>query len=343
MDDEATTPINGWHAGLCDYAGHLGLTTRSYEVPIYRRLAEMLKAAGYEARTDVPYPYGSGQQCDLVVTLGGGGAAWIEVKQAWKEWFSNRTSSVRTSGFYRSYLLGAGGGGLPRSHSAAQDFEKLEQLRPPEADYAGVLLIGFDSPARPMDDEVGELTGNASLTSRGWRICGPEVWPDRNCAACRIVCLFWYRATGSQSEAAGPNARHSGVTEDAIQLPSATYTSPSLNRGKDIGTDVSSALSWAADHPTELRRKAADILRRFMIHEQKLKRAGGAWQWSWTWEQAVAEILGVAPSTPVVQLVAQEVRGREQPYAVERYDEAWRFDRLLDHFEDALAYHFPAS
>src|SRR4051794_32001626 len=104
MDDEATTPISGGHAGLVDYPGHCGVTGNRYEVPIYRRLAELLTAAGFRTAADRPYPHGTGQSCDLVVDVAGT-SLWLEVKLAWKEWFSKRSRAPKQSGFYRSYLL----------------------------------------------------------------------------------------------------------------------------------------------------------------------------------------------------------------------------------------------
>jgi hypothetical protein len=190
MDDDANTVINGVRAGLCDYAAHMGVKTRRYEVPLYRGLVQHLCAKNYDAQAD--QGYGTGQVCDVIVRLPGTGVLWMEVKEAWKEWFSSATRAIKEGGaFYRSYL-DPKDGKLARSHSAAQDFDKLEQLRPPAADYAAFLLVGFDAEARPMDPDVHGLVERNRLKQRGWNLIGPHAWPDSNCPATRrVIWLFW--------------------------------------------------------------------------------------------------------------------------------------------------------
>ena len=193
MDDEACTRVNGCHAGLIDYAAHCGVRTKRYEVPLYRALGRHLTVSGYPTASDVRYSSGSREECDLVVTLPGDRRLWVEVKQAWKEWFSNRSLSVCTNGFYRSYLLGPKGGGLSRTHSAAQDFCKLERLSPPRATDVGFLLVGFDAVRDPMDSEVEQMVDMNGFTGRGWMLRLTERWPDRNYSDCGIACYFWIR------------------------------------------------------------------------------------------------------------------------------------------------------
>ena len=191
MDQEATTLVNGYVTGLCDYGGHLGIKVKQYEVPIYRRLAELLNEHGYSAETDVKFPTG-GQKCDVVVEVAAGEKTWLEVKMAWKEWFSNRKRAVATSSFYRSYLLGPKAG-LERDHSAAQDFEKLEQIRTADGTSVAFLLIGLESQARPMDSEIVELERDNDLPARGWRRFVSAPIMDRNRSDCRIRNLLWWR------------------------------------------------------------------------------------------------------------------------------------------------------
>ena len=192
MDTAASTMVRGHRAGLCDFAGHLGITTKTYEVPIYRALAKNLDGSGFAAVSDQRYPGGT-QSCDVLVTLPDARKLWMEVKQAWKCWFSNRSGQVEKSGFYTSYLLGPRAGGLARTHSAGQDFEKIEQLRPPHADCLAFLLIGFEAAADSMDAEILRLEKLNDLSPRGWRRFDGPIIPDSNAPACRIRMWLWCR------------------------------------------------------------------------------------------------------------------------------------------------------
>src|SRR4051812_15792646 len=90
MDDEATTPVNGVRAGLCDYAIHVGSNPKRYEVAWYRGIVSHLIRRGYDARADVDYPDGSGRECDVLVRFTASRSLWLEVKGAWKQWFSSK-------------------------------------------------------------------------------------------------------------------------------------------------------------------------------------------------------------------------------------------------------------
>jgi hypothetical protein len=110
------------------------------------------------------------------------------------------TRAVKEGGaFYRSYL-DPKVGGLARTHSAAQDFDKLEQLCPPLADYAAFLLVGFDAAPRPMDPEVYGLVARNRLRDRGWNLVGPSIWQDNNCTSCRRVIWFFWRKSTSPTD-----------------------------------------------------------------------------------------------------------------------------------------------
>jgi hypothetical protein len=195
MDDEANTIVNGVRAGLCDYAAHVGIKTKRYEVPLYRGLVKHLCALGYDAMAD--QGYGTGQVCDVTVRLPEAGLVWVEVKEAWKEWFSSATRGIKTGEkSYYSYLNRKAGELGKKVYSAAEDFRKLEQLGPPLADYAVFLLVGFDAAARRMDPEVHGLVEQNRLRERGWNLVGPNTWPDSNCPSCRrVMWLFWRKAT----------------------------------------------------------------------------------------------------------------------------------------------------
>lgn len=197
MHDEADTIVgNGVRAGLVHYAMHCGKGPRQHEKTLYRRLAELFNLAGHAARTDVRYPGQSRQKCDIVVDFEGAGPVWIEVKTAWKTWMeSSGQIKDNSTSIYRSYLLGSVGG-LEKSHSTAQDFEKLSQLGAMDAGQVACLLFGFDAVNSPMDPDVEELARREKLISRGWEAFGPDIWPDYNGSRCRVLCWLWCRQAG---------------------------------------------------------------------------------------------------------------------------------------------------
>ena len=195
MDQHANAIVNGCHAGLCDYAAHVGIKTKRYEVPIYRAIARHLSNAGTKTTTDVDYPTNTGQECDLVVEVSDRPPFWIEFKMAWKAWFSSKTRKIERSDFYRSYLLGPRSEGLPRTHSVCQDFEKLMQLTVlPSVGAVGVLLLGFEEAEQPMEPELARMQQMACLDSGGWQTEGPAKWADTNDASCMRACWFWWRS-----------------------------------------------------------------------------------------------------------------------------------------------------
>jgi hypothetical protein len=193
MENEADTIIgNDLRAGFVHYAKHIGTNTRLYERFWTHRLAELLTQGGHSARNEVTYP-GSSKRCDVVVNFEGVGQVWLEVKSAWKSWIeSSGEFKTNPKTLYWSYLLGSSGG-MKKSHSAAHDFEKLDQLKPSDADYAAFLLIGFYAKTSPMGPDVDALVRQADLLSGGWKSFGPETWTDCNDDRCRISCWFWCR------------------------------------------------------------------------------------------------------------------------------------------------------
>jgi len=196
MHDEADTIVgNDVRAGLVHYAMHCG--KKQHERSLCRRLAELMTQAGHAARTKVRYPGQSRQKCDVVVGFEGAEPVWLEVKTAWKTWMESSGEIKNNSpSIYRSYLLGSAGG-LEKSHSTAQDFEKLSQLSATDASHMACLLFGFDAVDSPMDPDIEELARREQLTSRGWEAYGPETWPDYNGSRCRVLCWLWCRQAGS--------------------------------------------------------------------------------------------------------------------------------------------------
>ena len=89
------------------------------------------------------------------------------------------------------------------------------------------------------------------------------------------------------------------------------------------------------DHGDALRSAASTVFRKYMGEELRgVRKRGG-----WSWEEGVAEILGMPPESEAVKKVATELQQLEQPYRVEKYNDAERFERLLDRFERAVDQH----
>ena len=195
MDNEAETPVGeGFRAGLVNYAAHRGMGARQDERSINQGLKELFSQFGWTAETEVRYP-GRRKKCDIVVSVPSTGKLWLEIKLAWKAWFSaaKRKIEYNSESIYRSYLLGPLYGGLEKSHSALQDIEKLGSLGHPEADYVTGLLVGFDSTDSPMVQDVEDLVDKSGLLEKEWSVFGPEIWHDRNCDKCRFCCWCWIR------------------------------------------------------------------------------------------------------------------------------------------------------
>ena len=151
-------------------------------------LAKRLQAAGFVTDVERPYP-DSNEECDLVLYTGDERRFWVEVKYAWKRWF--RCEGVdKANPVFKAYLLG------DASHpGAAHDFRKLARLRRPDAERVGVLLIGLDSTAKPMDPEIALLAEQEKLAAHRWELVVETHWRDRRDSSFRLNSWFWSRAT----------------------------------------------------------------------------------------------------------------------------------------------------
>lgn len=199
MDSAADTPINGYRAGLCGYETHMGYSARRHEAAIRDGVAAHLRGQGYCVQTEVPYPKDPRKKCDLVVSCGELRRLWLEIKIAWKAWFSTPLGKVEDkTPFFRSYLLGPAEGALSRSHSLVQDFQKLDRLAPCDPDSLGLLLLGFAKVADPIGPDIQRLSTTLRLPETGWRCVIPVPWADPNCSATqREVWFWWRRASGA--------------------------------------------------------------------------------------------------------------------------------------------------
>ncbi len=197
MDREATTVRDGHPTGLYWYGGHARPDQRrpQTEPNWTRRLAESLPSAGFPAAAEVPYPSRPRKRCDLVVDLGDGRSAWIEIKGAFKRYWRERGSEF----LYRSYLLHPLEEGLdPKTHTAPRDLEKLSWLAPADAAVVGFLLLGFDTRDAPMDADFADLGRLARLDAPPWRSWERD-WDDPQGDEGRTRCRLWIRPAGDSA------------------------------------------------------------------------------------------------------------------------------------------------
>jgi hypothetical protein len=186
MDDEADTPSGcNSHAGLIDYFSYAGLADKKYEDGWNNRLAKLLEDEETSTSREFRYPNNSRKKCDIIIQKDDI-KIWLEVKSAWKYWFSSKTGKQeKNSANYKGYLYGDG-----KTHSVAQDIEKLNTLSKEDADYIGLLIVGFDISDDPIDIDMEKLIEKMDLKEDGWEIFGPEIWPDRNHPDCCYNCWF---------------------------------------------------------------------------------------------------------------------------------------------------------
>jgi len=192
MDGEANSSAGYcFHAGLNNYSIYKGLSGKKYENSWNDRLAELLGNNGNTTSREFRYP-DSKKKCDIVIKSNNGKSIWLEVKSAWKYWFSSTSGKLEKNSpqIYRSYLLGNSANTLNKTHSVVQDIEKLSLLDSNLADYIGLLIIGFDIQEDPIDPDMEELIETMNLKEQGWKVFGPEIWLDRNHPDCRYNCWF---------------------------------------------------------------------------------------------------------------------------------------------------------
>lgn len=203
MHEEATTLRGSHRTGLTDYAFHAGGMSRRYEVPVYHRMAELLREKGWSVECDVPYP-SAGRFCDMVVRRGSSFCCPAEVKLVWREWFSTITGSIKRW-TEDSYIRGARRGGRERDHSLAQDFDKVEDFGP-GATHQAVIALAFDAAGSSLDQVIRVMESEQHLEEGGWKR-GPVLrLDDWNSPTHQISIHVWTRV------ADGAHARPSAET-----------------------------------------------------------------------------------------------------------------------------------
>ena len=175
MDAEASGLFRGSPTGLNFYGGHYrpGLKRPPTETSWTRRIKELLSASGYPTAAEVNYP-GTRCRCDNVVTMPDGKVLWLENKGCWKQYWIDQGKT----GIYQSYMFHPLKPNLlEKSHTVPLDLAKLKTLKKPHADRIGYLLLGFDSVAHPMLDDVRELVTMAGLDAACWSAFSTS-WDD---------------------------------------------------------------------------------------------------------------------------------------------------------------------
>jgi hypothetical protein len=173
--------------GLCNYVScspYAG-KKRKDEPAITWGVTEALRKRWRVDQRERAYPQGRGR-CDRVLALQDGSQAWLEVKLAWRTWFSECVK--HNNGFmYSGYLNGE-----HHSHSVAADLLKLEQISADHARYVALLVVGFDGCDAKMADDIASLGDREGLMRRRWRLLA-DAWSTRQSDDCWIRCWFAWR------------------------------------------------------------------------------------------------------------------------------------------------------
>jgi hypothetical protein len=111
----------------------------------------------------------------------------VEVKGAWSDYWGRKNAT------YRSYLLHPLVPGLDgtKTHTVPFDLLKLSELRRPETDLVGLLLVGFETTHDPMAPDIETLKTLAGLSE--WSESS-DVWESPTVSGQRVHCWLWQRA-----------------------------------------------------------------------------------------------------------------------------------------------------
>jgi hypothetical protein len=174
--------------GLCDYVSHSPFKgkLRKNEAALAWGVTEQLRKK-YEVEQAEHSYTSSRKRCDRVVALPRGGTVWLEMKHAWRRWYYEGVQDNKPF-FYNGYFRGD-----HHTHSVAHDFEKLELLRPSQATYVALLMVGFDGADAVMERDMQALSTSAKLQERGWRVAA-RAWPTKESSECWHRCWFWWRS-----------------------------------------------------------------------------------------------------------------------------------------------------
>jgi len=183
MDREAIPRPDSVPTGLAWYGAHARpeLKKPQTEVEWSNRLAALLTGTGTPTLRELAYPGPHRRRCDLCLELSDG-RFWLELKGAWKEWWV-RQGDMST---YLRHL----------HESTAADLRKLEDLSPPQATRVGLLLVGFDTPADPMQADVSSFVDKNGLAETEWQSFGDH-WEDYWQPGRRVHAWLWVKAVSA--------------------------------------------------------------------------------------------------------------------------------------------------
>ena len=199
---------DGHNFGLRAYADYHRLLypgsfrSTAWEEPITAGLAIGLRNASFKVDTERLYPT-SAERCDLIVQLPATGNVWIEVKTGFTEVFGDTyeacdaTPIKSSKNAIHDRLSGK---------DIRHDFDKLTSLRKSDADFIGILYLGFDRIGRSLEDGgYFELLAERLPKLATWHQCHEKpigrIWSDRYSGRgvirlSRSCGLFWYKSVG---------------------------------------------------------------------------------------------------------------------------------------------------
>lgn len=152
-------------------------------------LTAVFNKRGVDAAHQQCYP-ASRTTCDVVCQLGEDAELWLEIKGAWliTHPFVNddgqKIGGVRNPN-YKKHLFHP-------AESAWKDLTQKSMQIVGSRKFVGVLLIGFDSTALAMDNDITELIDRADLAIEPWTLLY-RGWNNPLDNNYRTRCWFWYR------------------------------------------------------------------------------------------------------------------------------------------------------
>jgi hypothetical protein len=187
MDVEASNPALSMSSGLQWYHGsrHKFTIKRRW----LRELKRRLDAQGFPTRLNVAFEHGEGR-CDCVVALTSSVELWLEVVGVWKA-FSCRIGQAKQyrCALFHPLIPNA----VPGINTVPNSIQRLHALDGRASVYAGVLLLGFDTPATSIEQDVEVLARISELRESRWTQ-STRSWITSEKLQERVCAYLWGRA-----------------------------------------------------------------------------------------------------------------------------------------------------
>lgn len=190
--------MNRYHGPILDAAGAIlqelrecrWLTGDIYEDDCNLEIANRLTArAAFPARTGAGNNYpASRRNCDLIVSLPENRRLWLETKVAWWIWPASDGAINRS--LCTKHMISR------TDNSAYCDITEKLPLVANGSDFAGQLVIGFDSEEHSLDKVVYGLAKDAKLGGPNWMRLY-DSWPNPEDNAYRVRAWIWCREVTS--------------------------------------------------------------------------------------------------------------------------------------------------